>query len=195
MRAKFVLARRLNRKIEAILCAEHRQVYQRYLFSPEANVSVLSSPDFAFSNGMYNDQRLHRYRGSFRFSKHYLGADAVPAFDGNEGGEEFKCAQTVDSLREVRYWLRNVSQHPKSFWLPLAQGKFYPDFVALLEDERLLVVEYKGAHLANMPETNEKRTVGHLWEQASSGRGLFLTVEREKNGKDVRDQLLNKIRR
>ena len=35
-------------------------------------------------------------------------------------------------------------RQPNSFWLQTSSDKFYPDFVALLNDGRVLVVEYKG---------------------------------------------------
>lgn len=65
----------------------------------------------------------------------------------------------LDSLNEVTYWVHNVARHPAAFWLPTATDKFYPDFVALLKDGRLLVVEYKGAFLADTPDTMEKQTI------------------------------------
>lgn len=68
---------------------------------------------------------------------------------------------------------------------------FYPDFVAEMEDGRLLVVEYKGAYLAEGKDTAEKRAFGALWEK-QSGR-LFIVAEREVDGKDVRARLLEKI--
>ena len=74
---------------------------------------------------MYLDER--RYRGRWKPRKHFL--EHVPAFDGAPDGEEFQCAQALDSLKEVRFWLRNVARHPASFWLPTATDKFYPDFV------------------------------------------------------------------
>ncbi|MGB5298434.1 MAG: hypothetical protein WBN08_19120 [Thiogranum sp.] len=45
----------------------------------------------------------------------------------------------------MKYWIRNlVKRDHASFWLPLAHGEFYPDFVCELNDGRMLVVEYKG---------------------------------------------------
>ena len=83
---------------------------------------------------MYRDQR--RYRGRWRPRRRFLGADRVPAFDGVEDGEEFRCAQAIDSLPGLRYWIRNVARDPASFSLPTATDRFYPDFVAQLEDGR-----------------------------------------------------------
>ena len=95
----------------------------------------------------------------------------------------------------MKYWIRNVARHPNSFYLPTATGKFYPDFVALLNDGRLFVIEYKGAHLAGGSDTAEKQTIGALWERKSKGKGLFLIAEKVVDGKDVRQQLMKKVTR
>ena len=90
MRTKFILARKLHERIAAARAAERNKVYQRYLFAPEATVDISFDNGFAFRDGMYADQKRHRYTGRFRFAKHFLGTDAVPAFDGTEAGEEFR---------------------------------------------------------------------------------------------------------
>lgn len=197
MRTKFILARKLNERIGAARAAERSKLYQRYLFAPEATVDISFDNGFSFRDGMYADQKRHRYTGRFRLAKHFLGADAVPAFDGTEAGEEFQCAQALDSLPQVKFWIRNVARHPQSFWLPTASDKFYPDFVALLNDERFFVVEYKGALLAGagVDDTNEKRAIGRLWESRSAGRAVFLVVEREIDGHDMRTQMLDRVGR
>lgn len=187
MRCKFLLANKIEGKIKAIRQRERRGVYERYLLVPDASVTVSFDDGFAFTHGMYRDQR--RYRGHWKPTRHFLGPDNVPAFDGIDDGEEVRCAQIIDSLPQVAYWIRNVARHPQSFWLPTATDKFYPDFVARLADGRLLVVEYKGSHLVEGSDTAEKRTIGALWQQKSGGGGLFIVVEKDVNGKDVRRQL------
>ena len=190
MRAKFLLARKIRDKLAAIRRTEREAVYQRCLFAPAARVEVSFDHTFTFHKDMYRDQR--RYRGRWRPGRHFLGPDRVPAFDGAEDGEELRCAQVIDSLPGVRYWVRNVARHPASFSLPVVAGRFYPDFVALLHDGRLLVVEYKGAHIAEGSDTAEKRTIGALWERESGGKCLFLMAEKTVEGKDVRRQLMEK---
>ena len=191
MRCKFILARKIQDKIDGIRRKERHRIYQRYLFAPGAKATVSFDHSFSFKEGMYGNQR--RYRGRWKPRKHFLGPDQVPAFDGAADGEEFQCAQALDALPRLKYWVRNVARHPDSFWLPTATDKFYPDFVALLEDGRLLVVEYKGAHIADSSDTAEKRTVGKLWEQKSDGKGLFLVAENVLDGRDVRHQLIDKV--
>lgn len=122
-----------------------------------------------------------------------MGPEVVPAFDGSADGEEIICAQVIDSLFDVKFWLRNVARHPASFSLPTASGRFYPDFLAKLKDGRLLVVEYKGAHIAESSDTMEKRTIGELWQRTSGGQCLFLLAEKDIDGRDVRQQLIDCI--
>ena len=191
MRCKFILARKAREKIAAARQQEREAVYQHCLFAPEAKVDVSFDRAFAFQDGMYRDRR--RYRGPWKPNKHFLGPDRVAAFDGAVNGEEVQCAQAIDSLPGLRFWIRNAAGDPASFWLPTATGRFYPDFVARLDDDRLLVVEYKGAHIADSPDTAEKRTVGELWERKSGGGGLFIVAEKTVDGKDVRAQLLWKV--
>ena len=190
MRCKFILARKIRDKISAIRRQERKSAYQQRLFAPEAKVEISFDDAFSFKAGMYQDQRC--YRGRWKPGKHFLGPDHVPAFDGVDDGEEVRCAQAVDSLPGLKYWIRNVARHPASFWLPTATDKFYPDFVSLLNDGRLLVVEYKGAHIADGTDAAEKRTIGELWEHKSAGQGLFIIAEKSVNGRDIHQQLIEK---
>jgi type III restriction enzyme len=195
-RAKYPLAQKLDAKIEELRQKGRDNAYQRYLFAPEARTDISFDEGFKFFKDMYFDVRKHR-GGAFRFSKHFLGADNVPAFSGMEGdqGEEFRCAQMLDSLGEVAFWIRNVALHKNSFRLPTATGFFYPDFVAKLKDGRIFVAEYKGALLAGsgVDDTNEKRAIGEKWQRASGGKGVFAVIELEKDGRDMRRQMLDSI--
>ena len=190
-RCKYLLARVVREKIERFRVEERERAYQRFLSSPEGRVEISFDTAFEFRNRMYSGQST--YRGRWKPSRHFLGPDKVPAFDGAEDGEEVQCARILDSLSSVKYWVRNVARHPNSFWLPTVTGKFYPDFLALLNDGRFFVVEYKGAHIAEGSDTAEKRTIGELWERHSEGKGIFLVVEKQRDGLDMRGQLEKKI--
>jgi type III restriction enzyme len=195
MRAKFILVNVLREAIERARQAEQKKAHQLFLVGPASKAEISFEHAFVFREGMFANQR--RYRGSWRPAKHFLGADNVPAFDGTDKpeAEERQCAEALDSLPALRFWIRNVARHPEAFWLPLAHGRFYPDFVAELDDGRILVVEYKGAHLAQAgnDDTNEKRAVGRLWEVKCGGKGLFLMVEKDVGGRSMREQMLAKI--
>ncbi len=192
MRCKYILARKVREKIADIRQLERKRAYQRYLIAPDAEVEVSFDHAFEFNSDMYLGER--HYRGPWKPTLHFLGPERVPAFDGAKDGEEFQCAQVVDSLPGVKHWIRNVARHQRSFWLPTATGRFYPDFLASMKDGRLLVVEYKGAHLADGPDTSEKRVIGEIWARKSEGKGVFLIAEKSKDGKDARAQILERLR-
>ena len=190
MRCRFILARKLKDKVDALRKSAREHAYQTCLFAPDAEVKVSFDNGFRFFDGMFDG--VPSYRGTkYTFAKHFLGPDRIPRFDGkgDDGaeGEEFKAAQLIDAMPEIEYWVRNVSQHPNAFRFPVAGGWTYPDFVAKLKDGRLLVVEYKGSHL--VANSAEKRAVGELWHARSGGDGVYVFAEKVVDGKDVRGQI------
>lgn len=106
---------------------------------------------------------------------------------------EYHCAIALDGLPQVRHWVRNLPRFPEfSFWLPTASDRFYPDFVAELEDGRLLVVEYKGEGYKTSDDAVEKQRVGELWARLS-GNLFLLAVERDAQGRGVAEQLRARV--
>lgn len=187
---KYRLAKAITAKITQYRTASKDDAYQTALFANNAPVEVSFDYAFSFPPDIYPAKWF--YRGGFRFSRHYYGADRVGEL--KDKGEEFECARALDMNPAVRFWVRNdLSARPTTiFRLPLASHWFQPDFVALLEDGRILVVEYKGAHLVHDPDTKQKENVGALWESQGHGKALFLMAEESKDGKDVATQIREK---
>jgi len=44
-----------------------------------------------------------------------------------------------------------------------ASDKFYPDFIVKMQNGLTLVVEYKGSHIADCRDSDEKKRIGQLW--------------------------------
>jgi len=66
--------------------------------------------------------------------------------------------------------------------------------VSLLDDWRLLVVEYKGAAYATNDDSKEKRQLGELWEKQSGGKGMLLMAEiQDEMRRGVYDQITAKV--
>jgi type III restriction enzyme len=133
------------------------------------------------------------YQGNYQFTRHYLGNNKIPFIDGGETGEEFQCAKAIDAEPAVRFWLRNVSRHRASFRLPTSTDFFYPDFIAMLTDGRILVVEYKGEDRVTNDDTKEKANIGEIWAKLSKSKALFLLATIKKGGKALDEQIKAKI--
>jgi type III restriction enzyme len=110
--------------------------------------------------------------------------------DLEDGGEEWRCALAIDDHAQVRHWVRNLDSEPEAaFWLPTSFSRFYPDFVAELVDGRMLVAEYKGEHLRDMPREIEKAEVGRLWATRSAGRCVFAMLFMQEQGLNLSQQI------
>jgi type III restriction enzyme len=168
---KYRLRKAAERKISLHRQTARRRAHQAALFSRPADVAV--SPDicFAFAADPRRYAFSKPYKGRHLFQKHYYPEIG----DLEDKGEEFECAQFIDRLEEVAFWVRNPARRPgQSFWLQTATDKFYPDFVCKLKDGRTAAVEYKGGHLSSNEDAKEKKALGELWAARSGGACLFV---------------------
>jgi type III restriction enzyme len=182
IRTKFILADAISKKIDGYRDDAYAKAY-RELFVM-SNPNIKTKLDFAFKFGCeYEYQPLSIYNGSTQFNKHFY------ELVGNMNKEEEYCAQVIDSLKEVKYWLRNIEKSACSLWLPTSTDKFYPDFIVLLHDGRILAVEYKGEYLLSTNDTKEKQNIGEFWQEKSDGKCLFLMCSKENLNQQIADKI------
>lgn len=175
-RQKFLLRELLMHQIRELRHQAVETAYQEKLFGPEVeqHVKVDGARVFEFPPDAYAPDRDYDGRfGDTDFRHHYY--PRVGDFDSKE---EFLCALELEKWAEkgkIRFWVRNLVRKPLcSFFLQEATGRFYPDFVCLLEDGTVLVVEYKGGdrYMAATPD----RKIGELWAELSGGKCRFVMV-------------------
>ena len=187
VRAKFILARKLAELIEQARKDARKRGWNLLLFEPDSTKVQASDEDefaFCFQPNVYEPDSP--YSGPWQFGKHYYPRPG----DLKPEGEEFDCAVEIDRSKAVKVWVRNIpKRQDSSFWLQTSTDRFYPDFVAQLHDGRILAVEYKGGHLAEGPDADEKRKLGELWAARSGGKALFLMAEKAKDGMSIAEQI------
>lgn len=172
--AKFRLRSALEARIGEAKKEAMQQVHQQLLLSPDDFV-VNDSCQVIFEQGRYAYDSI--YCGFTALPKHFF-----PQIGNLKGdGEEFECALFLATeLEGVKSWIRNVECKKTSFSLQTGSDRFYPDFLCQLENGKILAVEYKNKRDWHLPENNEKRLLGELWEKRSKGTCLFVMPE----GKD-----------
>ena len=183
VRSRFQLGQIVGKRIDSVVAKARDQGFQNLLFG-RTNAALAHDPawTFQFRKGRYPARQI--YNGRWTFKKHYHPQIAKLKSEG----EEFECAKVLDREDAVKHWVRNLEQLPEfAFWLPTATDYFYPDFVAELNDGRLLVVEYKGDGYATNDDSREKRLVGERWAQTTGQ--LFVMVEKTLNGMDMARQI------
>ncbi|MCW5592600.1 MAG: DEAD/DEAH box helicase family protein [Burkholderiales bacterium] len=184
------LADALRDRLREILVSGKAQVFRRTLFGEHAIARLDDHHQFRFGP-LYPASWF--YGGRYRFQKHFYPAPGE--LDDDPLAEETACAIAMDELGAVKHWVRNLERQPESsFWLPTSSDRFYPDFVAELDDGRLLVVEYKGAHLFDNNDSKEKRDVGATWARLSENHCIFLMATHAgKAGSSVAEQIRKAI--
>lgn len=177
-RAKFRLVEAFLRVIASHRDAREKTAFERALF-PQSGLEFETSSEveLVFDESRYGYRQP--YKGGIDFKKHFTRVIG----DLEATGEEHDCAIALERHKHVKAWVRNTSQQPHSFWLQTSSDRFYPDFVALLTDGRVLVLEYKGAHLSTTDDSKEKRLIGDLWAERSNGTCLFAMIENREFGR------------
>lgn len=167
---KLALRDAAEKKVSVYRSAAHLENYQPFLL-PGCATPLVVSPEVCFSYDPDGYPYNALYRGGYQFRKHYY----PHVGDLDSEGEEFQCAQHIDLMPEVEFWVRNIERRPQhSFWLQTSTDRFYPDFVCRLTNGRSLVVEYKGHDRWSNKEETEKRDLGELWMARSNGTCLFI---------------------
>ena len=164
----------IETKINAHRENERKAAFQQWLL-PDSSLVVTEAKTINFAAMNYEPGWL--YEGGFQFKKHYFGRKPGELKEKRADGqltEEFQCAQYLDALPGVTFWARNLSRRTTSFRLQTSTDWFYPDFIAMTNDGRILVVEYKGKAWSEMKDSDEKRALGAVWESRSNGKCLFI---------------------
>jgi hypothetical protein len=163
----------LSSKIE-----KHRYEFYKNKFQEIKSKITICEEKFIFDRDNYPASTF--YEGRYKFKKHYYTLTS----DMNK--EEEECANAIEQNENVKFWVRNLDRN--GFWLPKEQGKFYPDFIVKLKDDRILIVEYKGEHLIENEDTKQKESIGELWAE-KTGNLFLLGVKEDSDGKNIEFQI------
>lgn len=193
-RAKFLLTRQLKAEAERVRQASVGTAFQASLLDAGAPVAVDFHHTIAFDPLSY--PKRWDCPANYRWKKHFYVMPGDLPHKRRDGSlsEEFLCAVALDQHPRVRMWVRNLA-HESQFWLPTPSGRTYPDFVAVLDDDRILVVEYKGGDRVSNADSRTKAAIGEAWARASGGRCLYLmaTIASEAGGLSVDAQIQRAI--
>ncbi|WP_127995974.1 DEAD/DEAH box helicase [Piscinibacter defluvii] len=185
-RHQYPLLQRLALRIGELRDGAAKSAFTQLVLDGGWDVQADPVHEFRFDPQTYPVAGNQRYRGKFNFRKHFYAVVA----DLEDGSEEWRCALALEEHPQVMRWVRNLDSDPvHGFWLPTSAGRFYPDFVCELHDGRVLVAEYKGEHLRQVPKEIEKGQVGAVWARRSGGRAVFAMLYKIERGMNLTQQI------
>jgi len=93
--------------------------------------------------------------------------------------EERIVASKIDTLDNVRWWLRNIER--SGFYLQgYHKGRFFPDFVIKTKRNNYFIIEYKGEYLLDTADTRDKEEIGEIWQNLAPENYFFRLIGKDK---------------
>lgn len=104
--------------------------------------------------------------------------------------EELRFVERLDleTLPNIKFWIRNREKKDPFFIQGWKKNKFYPDFIAVTKKNNIVALEWKGEHLMTNEETQYKEEIGKIWESMNKNLHFFLV----HNGNV--EEVLNKLK-
>lgn len=171
-RWRFRLVDVIAESVKGLRQDRERRDFETCLFGGALAFETSSDHVAVFDPATYWPDARQLYAGRHKFPKH-IRPDKI----GDMNGDEEECALVLEHHRKVKRWARILDRMPGTFRIARSSAWFYPDFIAELTDGRFLAVEYKGQHIADSAETEEKEMVGRKWAEASGGKCLFVMAK------------------
>lgn len=82
----------------------------------------------------------------------------------------------LDSLSNIKFWIRNREKKDPFYLQGYKRNKFYPDFIALTNKGNILALEWKGEDRVSNEDTEYKEKIAKIWEKLGKGKLHFFLV-------------------
>lgn len=173
---RFVLCDKINEVIHAIL-----ENYSKSQFETALKKKKITLKQFdAFPDTITLKKSVPQ-----EFNKNYY--DKVDKLNGEE--LSFLQRLDLDTLPNIKFWVRNREKLDPFYIQGWKKNKFYPDFIAVTKKGIIVALEWKGEDRVSNEDTEYKVEIGNLWEKLGNGKTFFSLVH---NGNI--EEILMKIR-
>jgi superfamily II DNA or RNA helicase len=95
----------------------------------------------------------------------------------------------LDTLPNIKFWIRNREKKDPFYLQGWKPDKFYPDFLAFTDKNNTIALEWKGEHLISNEDTKYKTDLAKEWEKLGNGKLHFFLVSN-----DNIDDVLSKVK-
>jgi superfamily II DNA or RNA helicase len=160
---RFVLCERINEVINNILEKFAKDKFDRFL--SKKKISTQKYDEFP-------NKITLKYQVDQEFNKNYY--DKVDKLNGEE--LNFIQRLDLDTLPNIKYWVRSREKIDPFYIQGWKKNKFYPDFVAVTKKGNIIALEWKGADRVSNEDTEYKVEIGKIWENLGKGKNLFFLV-------------------
>lgn len=160
---RYVLCERFNEVINNILESYAKIQFENLLKKKKISIKKFDAfPDtIILKNNIPQD-----------FNKSYY--DKVDKLNGEE--LSFIQRLDLDTLPNIKYWVRNREKIDPFYIQGWRKNKFYPDFVAVTKKGDIIALEWKGEDRISNEDTEYKVEIGNLWTERGGEKTNFFLV-------------------
>ncbi len=160
---RYVLADRMGEFINGVL-----EKYAKEKFDTLLQRKKISTKPFdAFPNTISLKQAVPQ-----EFNRNYY--EKIDKLNGEE--LSFVQRLDLDTLPNIKYWVRSREKVDPFYIQGWKRGKFYPDFVAVTKKGQIIALEWKGADRVSNEDTAYKIEIGEIWSKLGGGKLHFFLV-------------------
>lgn len=94
----------------------------------------------------------------------------------NKEEQNFVDRLDLDTLPNIKFWIRNREKVDPFYIQGWKKGKFYPDFIAVTKKGNTLALEWKGEDRVSSEDTEYKVEISQIWEKLGKGKLHFFLV-------------------
>lgn len=107
----------------------------------------------------------------------------------NKEEQDFVDRLDLDTLPNIKFWVRNREKIDPFYIQGWKKGKFYPDFIAVTEAGNIIALEWKGEDRVSSEDTKYKEEIAKVWLDLGKGALYFFLVH---NGN--KEEILTKVK-
>ena len=160
---RYVLLEKLDELINIILVSHTKSEFDRLLKAGELKVKEFDK----FPETITLSEELPQ-----EFNKSYY--EKVDKLNKEEN--TFVSRLDLDSLPNIKFWIRNREKKDPFYLQGWKRNKFYPDFIAVTNKGAVLALEWKGEDRVGNEDTEYKESVAKVWEKLGKGNLHFFLV-------------------
>lgn len=163
---RVLFCERLNDKINSILELQAGEKFEQLLNNQTMSIKPFESFAYEISLKQANAQE---------YNKSYY--EQIEKLNGEE--LYFVERLDLDSLGNIKFWIRNRPKEDPFYIQGWKRNKFYPDFVATTKKGNIVALEWKGTDRMSTEDTEYKIAIGKIWEKLGKGNLHFFLVNME----------------
>ncbi|MEK7601445.1 MAG: DEAD/DEAH box helicase family protein [Patescibacteria group bacterium] len=160
---RHVLAERMAGHIDTVL-----EAHAKARFDAAARAKKITAKPF----DVFPDTIALKQAVPQEFNRNYY--DKIDKLNSEELG--FIQRLDLDTLPNIKYWVRNREKVDPFYIQGWRKGKFYPDFVAVTKKGAVVALEWKGGDRVSNEDTAYKVEIGEIWEKLGKGKLRFFLV-------------------